>query len=276
MKLSLEKPAPVELDRKLVPPNVDPKAIERLLRNHERMRKTQSKAELEAAQREVDLLEQFREPGLTAVDEKKAAVLAKTTRDETRKIAAEAASAAETVTGHNPNFFPPFFGAGSSGVVGGVVDTPRFRQQPASGLISISVAAYMPGGHISRAASMGAFTVAPSTEMATLTASAFVGATIASITALGYARASANLLVDILADGPAGFRSSSGSRLIGDLVFGVNRIPLTNMSATARLMVSAGDVLLVSCGLRVTAGCGGLVCAATSNVAISGAVLCLT
>jgi hypothetical protein len=275
MKLRLEKPGLVALDSRFVHPNFNPKAVSRLIRNHEAAMKAEMNAGLAAAQRDVDFRESVYDPDLFTVDRKKAATLEARVRKETEILAGEEPPQADTVKGHNPNFFPPFFNSFRSATVGGVVTTPRHRLDPANGLLSMSVAAFPPGGHIDRSAFMSALTIAPSTVMATISASAFVGGTIGAVTFLGFGRASARLLVSITADGPAGFRAASGSLLLGDQIFGVNRIPLTNMTAAARLLVNAGDLLLVSCGLRVTAGCGGLICSAASNVAISGAVLCL-
>jgi hypothetical protein len=275
MKLKLEKPGLLALDSAFAPPNIDPRAVARLVRNYNTLVKSQATAALDAAQREVEMLDQMVEPGLFTVDRKKAEALARKARKQAETLAREQPPAAATVSGHNPNLFPPFFGTGRSGSAGGIFTTPRFTVNPAAGLISLSVAAFPLGGHISRTAGMGALTIAPSTELATASVSAFVGGTIGAFTILGYGRASAALSVSVLADRPAGFRLATGTLPLGAMSLGVTRIPLTNMTATTRLMVNAGDLLLVSCALTVTAGCGGLICSATSNMAISGTVLCL-
>jgi hypothetical protein len=275
MKLKLEKPGLVELDPSFIHPNFDAKAVRRLVRNYENSMKSEMDAALNSAQREVEVMGQLVEPGLFTFDKKKADELGEKTRKEVEALASEEPPTAETVSGHNPNLYPPFFNSFRAATIGGVVTTPIFRPRPEAGALNLSVAAYPPGGHIDRQAWMGAFTVAPSTEMATASVSAFVGGTVFAISALGYGRASARLMVSILADGPSGFRAVTGTALLGDLALGLTRIPLTSMSASAGLMVNAGDLLLISCGLRVTAGCGGLVCSATSNIALSGTVLCL-
>ena len=228
-----------------------------------------------SAQSEVDMLDRVIDSSLFTFDKKKADLQAEKVRKEVETLAGEEPPSAETVSGHNPNLFPPFFNSFRSATIGGAVSTPIFRLRPEAGLLSMSVAAYPPGGHIYRTAWMGAFSVAPSTEMLTASVSTFVGGTIFALSILGYGRASARLMVSILADGPSGFRASTGTVLLGDLAFGTTRIPLTNMTASTRLLVNAGDLLLISCGLRVTAGCGGIVCSAVSNIALSGAVMCL-
>jgi len=275
MKLKLEKPGLVEFDPKFAPPNVDPKSISRLIRNYEATMKNQMNDDFAASQREVDLMDSLNDPGLFTFDQKKATALGEKARKETELLTGEEPPQSETIIGHNPNLFPPFFMSFRSSTSSGVFTTPRQVFNGAAGLLGMSVAAFPPGGHIDRSMFMGAFTTAPSTELATVSVSTFVGATIAAITLLGYGRASARLLVSVLADGPSGFRAATGVNLLDDRVMGVNRIPLTNMTATTRLMVNAGDVLLISCGLRVVAGCGGLVCSAASNVTLSGTVLCL-
>lgn len=274
MKLKLEKPGLVELDPKLVHTNFDKRAIARLVKNYEKYMQSEMTAALDAAQREVDTMERVGDPRLFSFDQKKAEMRAQKVRKEAEAMASEEPPTAEPVSGHNPNIFPPFFNSFRSAVVGGVNSTPAFRLRPDIGQIRLSVAAFPPGGHIDRRAFMSAVTVAPSTEMVTAGASAFVGATIGAVTILGYGRASAVLLVSIIADGPAGFRASTGTLPLGAMNLGVMRLA-TSMTAVTRLMVNAGDMLLISCGLGVTAGCGGLVCSAASNVALSGTVLCL-
>ena len=277
MKLKLEKPELLKLDPKFAPPNADPKAVARLVRNYNSHMKSQMATALEAAQREVDTADELFDPGLFTVDQRKADALARKARKQAEALAAEKAPTAATLTGHNPNFFAPFFSGGRSSTVGGAVTTARFIQNAAAGTISISVSAVLPGGHISRAASMGALSLAPSTRLVTASMSTFVGGAITAATILGYGRASASIFVSVLADGPGGFRSATGTLSLGAISLGRITVgsPLTNMTVSTPLMVRAGDLLLISGGMSVTAGCGGIICFGVSNIAISGTVLCL-
>ena len=275
MKLKLEKLEAVEADATRVGPNIDPKAVARLVRKHEAAMRAELRAATEAQQREVDHLELFADPGLVAIDREKAVALGQRLRADFEAVSSEEAPNAEPLDGHNPNLFAPFFNAGGSATVGGVTTTPIFRRRPDIGLLACSVAAYPPGGHVDRRLFMGAFTFAPSEEMVTATVSTFVAGTIGAFTVLGYGRASARLIVSVSAEGARGFTSVSSSVLIADTAFGVTRRPLSNLVASTRLLVRAGDLVLVACGLQVTAGCGGIACGAVSNVAISGTSMCL-
>jgi len=276
MKLRLKELGLLEIDRARVNPNFDRQVVSRLIRNHGNAVKAQADVALKNSQREVDAMRVVTEADLLSVDSGKAKLVSAKMRREIEALAGEKPPLAEASRGHNPNLFPPFWDGGHFGVVGGAVSTPIFRRRPEIGLLSISVAAFLPGGHIDRGASMGALTVAPSEEIVTASVSTFVGGTIAALSILGYGRASARLTISISADGASGFSSAFGSVPIGDTAFGVTRLSLTNMSASVRLLVRAGDLVLITAGLRVTAGCGGLICSATSNIAMSGTVMCLT
>src|SRR5688500_17217439 len=109
MKLKLEKPELLKLDPAFAPPNADPKAVARLVRNYNSLMKSQMTAALQAAQREVDLADDLFDPGLFTVDRKKADALARKARKQAQTLVAEKAPTAATLTGHNPNFFAPFF-----------------------------------------------------------------------------------------------------------------------------------------------------------------------
>lgn len=213
------------------------------------------------------------DPGIFAVDEAKVEQLQRKLRGQAAALAREKSPVAPPLAGHNRTFFPPFGDFGASAVVGGVVTTPINRRRPEIGLISTSVAAYIPGGHISRSAAMGVLTMAPSTEMVTAFVTTFVGGNVSALSVLGYGRASALIKVTISSDGAGGFSTSTATLPVGDTAFGVTRIPLTNVSVAARHLVRAGDLVLLSAGLEVTAGCGGLVAFGVSNIAMSGTTL---
>ncbi len=268
MKLTLGKPSTVQLKRAGINANFNPKAVARLVRKHDAAVRVRMNTALDLAQREVDLLAHTADPPF-AIDRKKAEAQRRKLQQELKAVARERPPEAPPSSGHNPNFFPPFFNTGAQWLSGGVVTSPRFNRRPDIGMLALSVAAYPPGGAIDRRLWMGVLYMAESEELLTGAVSTFAGGTVAAFTVLGYARATANLLVSVSAEGAGGFSTTSGLARIGDMNLGVNRIPLTFMTAAARLMVRRGDLVLVSCGLQVTAGCGGIVCAATSNIALS-------
>jgi len=111
-------------------------------------------------------------------------------------------------------------------------------------------------------------TVAPSSRTVTFRASAGVSGALTSFGVFGYARATAQIVarLSIFDMATQSFRSVEARNMIGQISFG--RIDYLGQQYSARgsVAVRAGEILIISGGLRVSAGCGGLVCGAVSNM----------
>ncbi len=229
---------------------------------------SEHKLDLKALQRQADEIGSVLGQEPTPAEGSTAQAQAAQIQALCKQAVAEDVAYSELVLGHNPTLFPPFFDGGRQGAAGGFFGIARNEKFPNLGRVGISVAAYNPGGHVEHSSFVSALTVAPSSRTVSFRATAGVSGALTAFGLLGYGRASAQVLgrLSIFDMATQSFRSVEVRSSIGEISFG--RLEFRGHQFTARgsAVVRAGEILLLSGGLRVTAGCGGLGCGAVSNL----------
>lgn len=185
-----------------------------------------------------------------------------------KQALADEVAYSESQTGHNPTLFPPYFDGGRQAAAGGFFSVALNEKFPQLGRVGFSVAAFNPGGHVEHSSLLGALTVAPSSRTVSFRATAGLSGALTAFGLLGYARASAQLIsrLSIFDMATQSFRSVEARSSIGEISFGRLEFRGHQFTASGSAFVRAGEILLLSGGLRVSAGCGGIGCGAVANL----------